>query len=369
MQKDNTCKYNNILVDAVMHLGDLIHATTIIPLLKSTFPGTKVSFLVPSNLVEVFDLIDDVEYVIPYSYKSGRDYFNVYKMAQKIKKYNFDLSISLDPRMRLSSMMWLAGIPTRVGSPSVFGWEPGLEKIFFSDYVKFYDYDIRKHSAAENFQQLIRIFANLGNVDSDNFIRPFFKKADPSSDKYVGDILADLHKDNIKIALCVKTVDEARNWDPDNFSKIIKKLNSSYSCDFVFVGVNGDKDSIEKICSGVGKDDNLFHAEGRTNLKQLNALLRKMDFLVNLDNGMGHFAAAAGCPTVTIFSNADPWKFKPLHEKTKIVFCACDCRENCNKHSRKKCNYECLNSININDVYKNVVLFIKDMQNDSWEIK
>ena len=34
-------KYNNILIDAVMHLGDLIHATTLIPLLKTAISGCQ----------------------------------------------------------------------------------------------------------------------------------------------------------------------------------------------------------------------------------------------------------------------------------------------------------------------------------------
>lgn len=64
-------------------------------------------------------------------------------MAKEIKKYNFDLSISLDPRLRLSAMMWLAGIPTRVGSESLFGWQAGTERFFFSDYFRLKDYDVK----------------------------------------------------------------------------------------------------------------------------------------------------------------------------------------------------------------------------------
>ena len=37
-------KYNNILIDAVMHLGDLIHATTLIPLLKQQYPDAEKRF-------------------------------------------------------------------------------------------------------------------------------------------------------------------------------------------------------------------------------------------------------------------------------------------------------------------------------------
>lgn len=86
-------KYNNILIDAVMHLGDLIHATTLIPLLKQQYPDARISYLVKPELVDLFKNIDNIEYVIPYKYKSKGDYFSVFRMAKEIKKYNFDLYI------------------------------------------------------------------------------------------------------------------------------------------------------------------------------------------------------------------------------------------------------------------------------------
>ena len=41
--------YNNILIDAVMHLGDLIHATTLIPLLKKEYPEIRKKHREPAE--------------------------------------------------------------------------------------------------------------------------------------------------------------------------------------------------------------------------------------------------------------------------------------------------------------------------------
>ena len=37
---------------------------------------------------DLFKNIDNIEYVIPYKYKSKGDYFSVFRMAKEIKKYN-----------------------------------------------------------------------------------------------------------------------------------------------------------------------------------------------------------------------------------------------------------------------------------------
>lgn len=53
----NNIQYKNILIDACMHLGDLVHATSIIPLLKKVYPNAHVSFLVNAGLESLFSNI------------------------------------------------------------------------------------------------------------------------------------------------------------------------------------------------------------------------------------------------------------------------------------------------------------------------
>ena len=242
-------KYNNILIDAVMHLGDLIHATTLIPLLKQQYPDARISYLVKPELVDLFKNIDNIEYVIPYKYKSKGDYFSVFRMAKEIKKYNFDLSISLDPRLRLSAMMWLAGIPTRVGSESLFGWQAGTERFFFSDYFRLKDYDVKKHSAAENFQYLVRLFLN--EFDGSFFV-PAFKKADFESITYIEKQLNELPEAALKIVMSVNTVDSNKNIPPQIFIDLINNMARKYQIVIIFAGINNDRIVIDKIKKEIG---------------------------------------------------------------------------------------------------------------------
>lgn len=343
--------YKNILIDAIMHLGDLIHATSLIPLLQATYPGCKISFMVEPGLVKLFDFIDGVEQVIPYGYKSKGDYLSVYRMGKMLKKYNFDLSISLDPRLRLSLMMWFADIPTRVGSRSIFWNKSGIERFFFTDYVDFGNYVCKQHPAAENFQKLVKLFSNNKNNE---FYKPRFAVPTSKDIQYIDEQLHSLVDNKAKIAMCVKTVEATRNWPADKFIALINQIVDKYDAQIVLVGVNSDKDIIETILNGVEKKNNVIDIAGKTNLRQLNALFYKMDFLINFDNGMGHFAAAAGCPTLTLFSNALPLQFRPLHDKTLIVESGLACVQNCTKELRKNCGLKCLEAVTVAKVMDKV---------------
>ena len=325
----------NILIDACMHLGDLLHATTVVSLIHKYNPDCKITFLVSKGLESVFESCGGVERVIAYKYKSGGGYLDVYKMAQTLKEYHFDASISLDPRMRLSAMMYLANIPLRIGSPSVFGWKPGLEKYFFNEFITFGDYNLKKHSMAENFQKFVSLA--LG-IETDNLLRP--KLLLPNA----RDVLfaaQELKSDNkLTIALCVNTVDEARNLSADVYNNVIKHFIERKEAIIVGLGVNADREAFEKAVAGLPKE-RIIDLVGKTNFQQLNAVLRRCDFLINPDNGMGHFAAAVDCPTVTIFTNADANRFKPLHPLTQIVNSGCGCIGMCDKKRRKICALRC----------------------------
>lgn len=271
-------------------------------------------------------------------------------MAQIIKKYNFDLSISLDPRARLSIMMWLAGIPHRVGSPSVFGWKPGVERFFFNEYVDFTGYDVSKLPMAYNFQELIKRFANF---KSDMLYTPFFKEPSIEAIEYIETYTKSISQQSLRIALCVNTVDEARNWHPKNYNQLVKRLLEKYDAVIIGVGIKADEDAFLKSTYGIEKD-RVLNFVGKTNFDQLNALFRRCDLLINPDNGMGHFAAAAGCPTVTLFSNASPVKFRPMHPLTEVVGSNCECIGQCDKKRRKICQYRCLDMLTVNAVLMSI---------------
>lgn len=350
--------YKNILVDAMMHLGDLIHAASVIPLLKKIYPGCKVSFLVEPGLVGLFENIDGVEHVIPYSYKSKGDYLAVFKMGKKLKKYNFDLSISLDPRTRLAAMMWVAGIPIRVGSRSIFWNESGIERFFFTDYVEWGGYVCKDHPAAENFQKLIKLFAG---INDENFYKPKFALPQKVDINYIDNKLKELPKADLKIAFCVKTVDEARNWPAECFADLMNQIIAKYKANIIITGVKSDNDTANDIIVSIKDKNEILNLCGKTNLTQLNALFSKMNFLINFDNGMGHFAAAAGCPTITLFSNALPTQFTPLHDKTLIVQSGLDCVVNCNKKLRKTCGLKCLKAVTVDKVMGKVDEMVKNL--------
>ena len=64
-----------------MHLGDIMIAASVFPVLKKHHPDAEITFLTQAPLASAAELIDGIDRVIPYEYKSGGGVLGVWEMA------------------------------------------------------------------------------------------------------------------------------------------------------------------------------------------------------------------------------------------------------------------------------------------------
>lgn len=128
-----------------MHLGDVITAASVIPVLKEQYPHSEIHYLVKDSVALPASLICGVDRVIPYTYQSGGGALDVIRMGKKLSQEGYDLGISLDPRERVTLMKWIARIPLRLSMERALGWELGWEKWFYTQDLSYrasWDYKI-----------------------------------------------------------------------------------------------------------------------------------------------------------------------------------------------------------------------------------
>lgn len=87
-----------------MHLGNVITAASVIPVLKEQYPHSEIHYLVKDSVALPASLICGVDRVIPYTYQSGGGALDVIRMGKKLSQEGYDLGISLDPRERVTLM-------------------------------------------------------------------------------------------------------------------------------------------------------------------------------------------------------------------------------------------------------------------------
>ena len=105
-------------------------------------------------------------------------------------------------------------------------------------------------------------------------------------------------------------------WPAQQYAAAINLLKTSFN-GVLILGNDADATLCHEISSqAVLPSINLC---GRTTLPETAACLAKAAAFIGNDSGLGHMAAALGIPTLTVFGQGDPTRYRPWGEKAAIV--------------------------------------------------
>lgn len=345
-----------ILVDGLMHVGDILIASSVLPVLKKAYPESRITYLTYGNLCAAAQMLEGVDDVYAYDYKSGGGFVQGIRVARELRKRHYDIGISLDPRERITLIKWGAGIPVRLSLERALGWNLGWERQFYTADLPLEGWDVTKHRMAESFQEILRRYFH---DEEKVFIPGRFKPSAEEDVQAIERMLATACKERIpgktRIALCFQTTMQYRDWPVDKFSALADRLVETYDADIILTGMAFHQEKGERIISGMKHRDAALNFIGKTSFRQLVALFRKVDVLVILDTGSAHIAAAAGCPVVTIFTYNSPEVYEAAIEKSRAVslYVPCSGKKIC-RHPGECMKYLCVDGITVEQVFKSV---------------
>jgi heptosyltransferase-2/heptosyltransferase-3 len=100
-----------------------------------------------------------------------------------------------------------------------------------------------------------------------------------------------------------------RAWPGEKFILLAQALEETAGCRTVFLGAPEDETYVARHLKHM--DSPCVNLTGQTSVRQLAALLARIELLVTNDTGPLHLAAALGTPTVSVFGPGSPQRFGP----------------------------------------------------------
>ena len=332
-------QYNNILVNALVNLGDVVLTTSAIALLKKAYPNAKVTMLCKGVVRQAVENNPVIDEVMVFDYKAKQNSLGkMLDMLKEIKRHNFDLSISFDRKLRPAILCFLAGIPTRVGADRIFDDKPSKVTWLYTDTIKI-KHDIVNTLQAETYQEIVRGFTGLNGHEV-----PVFANLTKKNHEKAEMLLSRLPKSDKVIALCVKGTFGLKTWPKEYFATVVNELNQKYNAAFFVVGAPGDRAYSDEVIKEIGLPVENFC--GDTSLTDLAALISKVDLFVTVDTGATHIAATTGVKMVTMYGCTSPKRWHPFNKNARVMSydpecCPCSYGENeCPYLPKPKCLYE-----------------------------
>ena len=328
--------YKNILVNALVNLGDVVLTTSAIALLKKAYPEAKITMLVKPVVREAVENNPVIDEVIVFQYKAKENSLGkMWEMVKDLKRRHFDLAISFDRKLRPALLCWLAGIPTRVGPSKVFDNKPSKVTWLYTDVVEI-RHDLENTLQAETYQAIVR-----GFTGQTEHAEPVFARITPENERNAQELLQRLSQAEKKIALCVKGTFPLKTWPKEYFAEVVRQLANRYDAAFFIVGAPNDRDYADEVIQVM--EPAVLNFCGETSLTDLAALIGAADLLVTVDTGATHIAATTGVPMVTMYGCTSPNRWHPINKQARVLTtdepcCPCSVRvEDCPYTPKPKC--------------------------------
>jgi len=332
-----------ILVKGTNWVGDTIISFPAVYSLRRLFPQAHISALVKSHLAELWKANPDVDEVIPYDMPRGaRRIFGELRIGRLIRDQTIDLAVILPRSFSSALMVFLGGVPRRVGYKSEGRDWLLTERIDCAPEL------LGRH----RMYYYLHLVECLGrcpspplpslslNGNQEDWANTFL-----SHNKLQGKLLIGLNPG--------ATYGEAKCWPSERFVELGRKLRDGYGASILVFGSSGPQEKALNAIIAQGIGEGCLNVSGQTSLLQLAALLRHCQLLVTNDTGTMHVAAGVGTRVVAIFGPTDPQTTSPLGEGHVVVRKEVSCSP-CLKRVCPE-DHRCMELISIANVLKAVL--------------
>lgn len=340
--KKSEVKQLRFLIARIDRIGDVVLSTPLPREIKRVYPASFVAVLVREYTKDIYLNNPFVDEIIIYD-ENEKSFEAFIKKVQLIRSYKFNYAFMLLPDERLSYILFLAGIPFRVGvGHKIF------QMLTFTKFVDRKKYIPIRHEADYSLDMIRKIGIEPVSLEPEIYLTENEKqKATEFRKQMVG-------TGKKLIGVNTTSGNSAPNLAVSEYSKLIIRL---FQDDNLKVIVT-DKNPPEEILNISGVQFPFVDNPLRDAIIKFSAL----DLLISNSTGPMHICAALKVPTLSMFcplTSCSPKLWGPLGNKSKVIlpkeeYCKTEC-----PGDPKICKYEGDSGINSESVYRMTKDFIQ----------
>jgi ADP-heptose:LPS heptosyltransferase len=332
-------KIKRILIIKFRGLGDILLSEPSFRAVKESFPDAKVTLLINKEGYDIISGLNLVDEIICFDKKNIKNLWDDIRFINEIRKKKFDLVIDLFGNPRSAILSFLSGAKYRVGLTYRF---------------RKYFYNIKVDGFKEviyNVDANLEVVKKIGAYTENKSLEIFLPK---DAIEYIENFL----KEKTLLNSCLIGVNPFGNWftkrwGNDKFIELSERLIRD-GFNVIFIWGPFEKDELDSI---VCKMKNKPIIAPPTNLKQISALIKRLNLLVTNDTLAKHIAVAVGTPTVTIFGATNKNAWTPPNNPKHIAISA---NLPCQPCEKIKCeHFKCMDAISVEEVYREVMRLVK----------
>ena len=321
----------SILIIKPSSLGDIVHALPTARALRRLWPSASLSWLVKQRWAEVLDGNPDLDHVLAVDLSIG----GWPQTIRALRADRFDLVVDLQGLLRSGVLGWLSGARHRVGFSNGREGSPW----FYTHTTPVPDLSVH---AVERYLLLAR---SLGAATDPLSSASFPLPDDPAANTRIAALLATegIPAGASFVALNAAARWDTKRWPAESFAHVADRLQQSGAWRVVLIGSH-DEEAVGRQVQGHMRTQPI-DLVGKTTLKELISLLRRVRVLITNDSGPMHLAAALGTPVVAMFGPTDPIRTGPYGAGHEVLRAGIPCSPCFSRRCVNANPMECLTTI------------------------
>ena len=338
--QDTRHKYKNILVVRLDRMGDVVLSTPALKAIRDAYPESRITFMVRSFVKDIAQGNPSVNEVIIYDKAKG--FFENIDFIKGLRKKKFDLAVVLHPTLRTHWIIFLSGIPKRLG----------LDKKrkmggLLTDRVP----DMKHLGLKHEIDYTLDILRYIGINAKD---RDMHVPVSPDSGKRVSEAFtkSGITGSDTVVVMNPSASCPSKRWPAKRFAQTADILIKRSGVKVVVITGEADKEIGEKVVSFM--EEGCLDLSGKTTVGDIAEILKRSKLFISNDSGPVHVACAVGTPVLAIFGRSDrglsPKRWGPSNKGDVVIHKDVGCLE-CLAHNCVL-GFKCLSAITVDEVVR-----------------
>lgn len=333
-----------ILVAQTSFLGDAVLTMPLLVELRRRFPRAELAILCTPQARSIFVGNPNVDTIITDDKRGeGRGFGGAWRKAKDLRSQGFTIALSPHKSLRSALLLFLAGIPCRIGFRQSAGW-------FF--YHRRVYRDPTRHDVERNLSLLSALGVNPAECQRDLRL-----EADSRSREAMDQMFRSLGvvRNGLIVGINPGSVWPTKRWAAEEYAELMVHLTRKYRCQILLFGAPEDQQIVGRIQELAGNIG--INLVGRIDLQGLACALDWCDLFITNDSGPMHIAVARGVPVVAVFCATTPsLGFYPYSSRAVVIEKDLPCRP-CSSHGGRRCplgTEDCMRLVTAEDVMRGV---------------
>ena len=306
----NPSSMSKVLVRATNWLGDAVMSLPAIRAIRQVFPHAHLAVLARPSVAGLYARETSIDRVIPYPALKGLRARR--EFAAGLRAERFDGAILLPNSFDAALIVWLAGIPERIGyrrdgrgmllTGAIEVPEPGD----IPRHERFYYLELLRRAG------LIERFPECGTIRLDGIT-----EARQAGAAHLGALGVDGPTIGISPGAAYGN---AKRWLPERFAESGHQLAGALGASVLVFGAAAERPLCETVVEALRRaGTEAKNLAGETSLPEFIDLAAACRLFLTNDSGAMHVASALGVPTVAVFGATDDTTTGPTGEGARVV--------------------------------------------------